>query len=80
MTSRHLITRMKEHFYPNGVMTKHLRSCGARMNPSTCGQIIDKTNRNIVFLSILEALHIRETKPNLNTKDEYKGRLLRIRI
>ena len=80
MTSRHLITRMKEHFYPNCVMTTHLRSCGAKMNPSTCEQSIDKTNRNIVFLSILEALHIREMKPSLNTKDEYKGRLLRIRI
>ena len=41
-------------------------------------EILDKTNRNIVFLSILEAIHIREEKPSINTKDEYIGRTLRI--
>ena len=41
-------------------------------------EILDKTNRNIVFLSILEAIHIREQKPSINTKDEYIGRTLRI--
>ena len=41
-------------------------------------EILDKTNRNIVFLSILEAIHIREEKPSITTKDEYIGRTLRI--
>ena len=43
-------------------------------------EILDKTNRNIVFLSILEAIHIREQKPSMNAKDEYVGRTLRIRF
>ena len=87
MTSRHLITRIKEHFYPNGVMTKHLQVCdgiflpgGGNMDPFTCAEILATTNKNIIYLSILEALYIREEKPNLNTKDEYKSRTLRIRI
>ena len=80
MTSRHLITRLKEHFLPDGVMTKHLKTCQTSLDPFTCGKILAKTNRNVLYLSILEALHIREEKPNLNVKDEFKGRLLRIRI
>ena len=80
MTTRHLITRIKEHFLPDGVMTKHKRICGATLDPFTCGEILGKTNRNVVYLSILEALHIRESKPTLNVKDEFRGRLLRIRI
>ena len=62
-------------------MTKHIKGCnGAIMDPNRCGEILNKTQRNIVYLSILEALYIRELKPELNTKDEYVGRLLRIRI
>ena len=80
MTSRHLITRLKEHFLPDGVMTKHFKTCQTSLDPFTCGKILAKTNRNVLYLSILEALHIREEKPNLNVKDEFKGRLLRIRI
>ena len=80
MTSRHLITRLKEHFLPEGVMTKHARSSGTSLDPFSCGQILGKTNQNLLYLSILEALHIRENKPNLNVKDEFKGRWLRIRI
>ena len=87
MTCRHLITRMKEHFYPNGIMTKHLQVCdgifmpnGGNMDPFTCGEILATTNKSIIYLSILEALFIREIRPDLNTRDEYKGRMLRIRI
>ena len=80
MTCRHLVTRIKEHFLPSGVMSKHLKTCGASMNPSTCAEILMSTNRNVIYLSILEALFIRENKPDLNTKDEYRDRSLRIRI
>ena len=79
MTSRHLITRVKEHFSPNGVITKHLKVCdgmftpsGGNMDPYTCSEILATTSRSIVFLGILEALYIRDTKPHLNTKNEYK--------
>ena len=87
MTTRHLITRVKEHFSPNGVITKHLKVCdgmftpnGGNLDPYTCSEILATTSRNIVFLGILEALYIRDIKPNLNNTDKYKDRLLRIRI
>ena len=80
MTCRHLVTRIKEYFLPSGVMSKHLKTCGASMNPSTCAEILMSTNRNVIYLSILEALFIRENKPDLNTKDEFSDRSLRIRI
>ena len=79
LTSRHLITRVLEHFHPDGVMTKHEKECKVKLDPKQCSKILNETHRDIVYLSILEALHIREIKPKLNTKDEYIGRLLRIR-
>ena len=42
--------------------------------------VLHRSNRELMFLSILEALHIREHKPSLNKKDEYIHRPLRIRI
>ena len=35
---------------------------------------------DIVYLSVMEALFIREVNPTLNTKDEFKSRPLRIKI
>ena len=82
MTTRHLITRTKEHLGKNGLIKKHGLECGVNVNgvEDLSLDILDRSNRGIVHLSILEALHIRETKPMLNTKDEYIGRTLRIRI
>ena len=79
-TTRHLITRLNEHFSKNGTMNEHVKQCGEELVPNECVAILVRTNRGIVHLSILEALHIREIKSSLNTKDEYKGRCLRIRI
>ena len=80
MTTRHVITRVKEHFEKNGVMRKHMEACGVILDPYQSFEVLDHTNRGVVHLGILEALHIREVKPTINTKDEYVGRTLRIRI
>ena len=80
LTTRHVITRVKEHFEKNGIMRKHIDICGVKIDPNDCFVIIDPTSRGLVHLSIFEALYIRDIKPVLNTKDEYVGRLLRIRI
>ena len=61
-------------------MKEHCKECGSDCNSDTILNILDKTTRGIVVLSVLEALHIRELKPTLNTKDEFNGRLLRIRL
>ena len=43
-------------------------------------KILRKTQRDILHLSVMEALFIRELNPELNTKDEFRGRMLRIKI
>ena len=42
--------------------------------------VLQSTNRSLVYLMTLEALWIREIKPKINTKDEYKSRKLTIKL
>ena len=69
MNTRNLITRIKEHFTRNGPSREHGKNCGSNGKTESSFDILDRTNREIVILSVLEALHIREVKPTLNTKD-----------
>ena len=39
-----------------------------------------QSTRILVYLMTLEALWIREIKPKINTKDEYKSRELTIKL
>ena len=49
--------------------------------PSIDDLVILKTlERDIMYLSVMEALFIREIRPELNTRDEFRGRELRIKI
>ena len=80
LTQRHLITRKNEHCWKNGIMWKHLESCSLNHNREIEVNILAKSYRGLLHLSILEALFIREKSPTLNTKDEYIHRPLRIRI
>ena len=43
-------------------------------------EILQSTSRGEGFLLTLEALHIRERKPSINTKDEYRSRELVIKL
>ena len=80
LTTRHLLTRKREHLRRNGIFGKHFLVCTRNNNKNVEVEILHKSHRGIMFLSILEALYIREQKPVLNTKDEYIHRPLRIRI
>ena len=81
LTTRHLISRVNEHFSPSGTMTKHCNAFGCKIeNPMDSTSILDSTYRNVIHLSIYEALYIREINPSINTKDEYISRRLRIRV
>ena len=70
-TSRHLITRMKEH---NGKSKPVRRHFEAREYQFTMDDVeINKsTSKSMCHLMTLEALLIRSIKPNFNTRDEYK--------
>ena len=93
-TQRHFCTRVNEHLgrvkeevedlekeKKRKPIMIHAQACPGS-NPSIKDfKILSKVqNPDIVHLSIMEALFIREEKPKLNTKDEFRNRLLRIKV
>ena len=84
MTSRHLKSRISEHLNKGenkGPIVIHSETCLSSNPTAQNFKILKKVQKNnIVYLSVMEALFIREINPSLNTKDEFKGRRLRIQI
>ena len=78
-TCRHLQTRIKEHHQKPGPMKTHLTQCATTI-PDDHVKILHTTTRGEEYLRTLEALHIREQKSSLNTKDEYKRKELTIKL
>ena len=78
-TSRHLITRFKEHQKPSSPVSKHMKWCGASYTFDDA-TILASTSRGEVHLLILEALYIAELKPTINTKEEFRSRTLTIKF
>ena len=78
-TCRHMLTRFKEHTQKVGPMKKHLQECDTTLTDEHV-EILQITSRGEEFLLTLEALHIRERKPKINTKDEYRSRELTIKL
>ena len=80
-TSRHLITRFKEHRgKKDGSVKTHFWNCCRKVAGFKNVKILDSTIKSISHLETLEALYIREIKPVLNTKDEFRNRQLLIKI
>ena len=82
-TTRHVITRFKEQKDTKGKSVyKHLLACGAReeLSDERDLDILCSTLRGEVHLLTLEALWIREMKPSINVKDEYRSRELTIKF
>ena len=80
-THRHLTTRFGEHRTRKaGPVKKHFQNCVGHAPSWENITVICKTIRNIPFLETLEALYIREIKPSINTKDEYRSRELLIKF
>ena len=77
-TSRHLQSRFKEHA-SNGPVQQHFRHCEVELNED-CISILGTTSKGEVTLLTLEALWIRDVKPGLNTKDEFRSRALTIKL
>ena len=60
-------------------MKTHLGQCKTSI-PEENIDILQQTAKGENFLLTLEALHIRERKPKLNTKDEWRSRELTIKL
>ena len=74
-TVRHLTTRIEEHRKEDTPVGQHIRQCGSEIK----WKIIDQASSSIKVL-ILEALHIRKERPVINTRDEFRGRELTLRL
>ena len=81
-TDRHLLKRFKEHCKPSQPFGKHIRLCEASPNFDNKDDVsvIHVTTRSISYLEALEALWVREIRPSINTKDEYRHRELTIKL
>ena len=76
-----MITCFKEHSNQKiKPARKHLDICIVAKLQTSDVRIIASSNRGIEHLLTLEALYIREIKPELNTKDEYRSRELAIKF
>ena len=78
-TSRHFRSRFREYVNNQGPMKSHLTKCKATLTEDSV-EILHSTSRGEGYLMTLEALHIRELKPSINTKDEYRSRTLTIKM
>ena len=65
---------------PSAVAGKHFRKCGAKRITTDDVEILAATTRKGDYLWTLEALYIREHRPEINTKDEWKSKELTIKI
>ena len=79
VTSRHLQSRFKEHIQRTGPVKSHQLKCGGTITEESV-DILKTSSRGENYLLTLEALHIRELKPQINTKDEYRSRELTIKM
>ena len=78
-TDRHSCTRFGEHKTRRSEpVRKHFEPCAKRLASFSDMSILHRTTKSIAFLETLEALYIREIKPTLNTRDEWRSRELTI--
>ena len=82
-TSRHLCTRFGEHRTKKSEpVFKHLKSCGgnAKLLSGENIEVLASVTKGAFQLSIMEALFIREIRPGLNVRDEYRDHELNIKF
>ena len=77
-TLRHLTHRFREHRINEGPLRRHLKNCNTDLQIDNVKILATASNQE--KLMTLEALFIRDLKPSLNTKDEFKSRKLRIKF
>jgi hypothetical protein len=78
-TCRHLQTRFKEHLRESTPVGKHFKKCKQTLTLDNI-EILGSSARGEDYLMTLEALFINELRPTLNTKNEYRSRVLTIKF
>jgi len=57
-----------------------MEQCTASLKEDTVTLLASSSSRGDTYLITLEALFIQEIKPKLNTKDEFKSRILTLKF
>ena len=71
MLAKHVTTRISEHQKKDSAVGQHLvECCGTAHNIEW--EILD-TCRGVEKLMTIQAIYIKKLKPQLNTRDEYRG-------
>ena len=78
-TIRHLTTRFHEHVTRKGPVKEHIKLCECKLGED-CVKILGSSHKGDLSLQTLEALWIRELRPEINTKDEWRSRELSIKF
>ena len=78
-TTRHLLTRFKEHKRSGTPVESHFKACNSSLTMDDV-KIIAMSSKCNFKLMTLEALFIKDIKPSINTKDEFRSRALTIKI
>ena len=78
-TVRHLQRRFREHIGNKGPMKSHFESCQINSPSDDIIKVLDRSS-SLPRLLTLEALYIKQHKPKLNTKDEYRSRTLTLKF
>ena len=79
-TGRHLLNRFREHASRSaGPIKPHFQECGVTLSFEEHVSVLGSSSRGEDHLLTLEALWIREKKPVLNTRDEWRSRELTIK-
>ena len=77
-TNRHFIARFKEHLRVSSPVGSHMKLCDVDVTLDSVKYLASSSKQK--QLLILEALFIKDIKPTLNTKDEYRSHTLVIKI
>ena len=76
-TCRHMKTRLTEHKSKKKPVGRHFKCCRRKLKDCHV-EILAQTTRGETYRLTLEALWIKELRPAINTRDEYKSRTLTI--
>ena len=74
--------RFREHVGSGGTMRLHFDECKTILNSTPDNDIVEILHRSksLQKLLALDALYIKELKPDLNTKDEFRSRTLTLKL
>ena len=76
-TSRHILSRFREHATRAQAVRKHFNKCGVELSMNSV-DLLKTSSRGESHLLTLEALFIEEEKPKINTKEEWRSRTLTV--